>query len=98
MKRQRISKASVAFACDGTLIANVHNFAGEEDPEELLRRAIELGGEVSVGVLLRGREAQDTRSRIDDAGHEGAGAAFVDRERRRRKRARKDASTKKKRR
>lgn len=97
MKRPRVCKASLALACDGSVIANVHNYAGEEDPEALLRRAFDLGGEVFVGVRLRGREARDVRSRIDDAGHEGAGAAFVDRRRRRKKKTRRDATKKKRR-
>lgn len=37
MKRPRICKASIALASDGSLVANVHGFAGEKDPEELLR-------------------------------------------------------------
>lgn len=95
MKKPRICKASVAFACDGSVVANVHNYAGERDLQALLRRAIELGGEVFVGVVLREREARDTRSRLDDAGREGAGAAFVDREQRRRNgKVRKDTSKK----
>ena len=95
MTGPKIHKASVAFASDGTVIANVHNFAGEKDPSALLRRAIELGGEVFVGIVLRDREAHDVLSRVDDAGHEGVGAALVDRERRRRKRAGKNTSKKK---
>lgn len=82
MKRPTIHKASIALASDGSVIANVHNFAGERNPQELVRRAIELGGEVFIGVVLREREARDTLSRLDDAGHEGAGAAFVKRRRR----------------
>lgn len=66
-------------------MANVHDFAGETDPTALLRRAIELGGEIFIGVRLGGREAAKVRSRVGDAGHEGARAAFVDRMRRRRK-------------
>ena len=46
------------------------------EPEVLLRRAIEVGGFIFIGIRLRGREARDTLSRIDDAGHEGAGAAL----------------------
>lgn len=83
MTGPRICRASIAVTSDGSLVANVHNYAGEKDPATLLRRAIELGGEVFVGVVLRDREARDVRSRVDNAGHEGAGAAFV---RRRRKR------------
>lgn len=85
MSKPRIHKASIALASDGSIIANVHGFAGEMEPEVLLRRAIEVGGFIFIGIRLRGREARDTLSRIDDAGHEGAGAAFVARERRRRK-------------
>lgn len=84
MKKPRIHRASIAFASDGAIVANVHDFAGETDPAALLRRAIELGGEIFIGVRLRGREATNVRSRVGDAGHEGAGAAFVDRKRRRR--------------
>ena len=91
-----ICKASVAFASDGSVIANVHSFAGERDPQALLRRALDLGGELFIGIKLRGGEVRDTLCRIDDAGHEGAGAAFVDREKRRQKKrkARKDTSKK----
>jgi hypothetical protein len=93
MTRPKVCKASVAFACDGSILANVHGFAGETDPQELLRRATELGGAIFVGVKLRGGEVRDTLARVEDAGHEGAGAAFVERGRRRGK-ARKDASKK----
>ncbi len=93
MTRPRICKASVAIASDGSLVTNVHGYAGETDPQELLRRALDLGGEVFVGVRLRGREARDALDRIDNAGHEGAGAAFVRRRRQKRK-ARKDAMKK----
>lgn len=81
-KGPRVCKASIAFACDNSVIASVHNYAGEKDPEALLRRALDLGGEVFVEVRLGGREARDVRSRVDCAGHEGAGAAFVGRRRR----------------
>ena len=87
MKRPRISKASIALASDGSIVANVHNCAGEKDPEELLRRAIELGGAVFIGIVLRGRETREVITRVDDAGHEGAGGAFVDRRRRRKRKA-----------
>lgn len=98
MKMPRVCKAAIAFACDGSVVANVHGFAGDTDPQELLRRALDLGGEVFIGVVLRGREARDTLARIDDAGHEGAGAAFVVRERRRRRKRKARKGTLKKRR
>ena len=66
-KGPRVCKASIAFACDNSVIASVHNYAGEKDPEALLRRALDLGGEVFVGVRLGGREARDVRSRVDCA-------------------------------
>ena len=94
MSLPRICKASVAFACDGSLLANVHGYAGETDPQELLRRATELGGAIFVGVVLRAGEARDALSRLDDAGHEGASNAFVDRRRRRKRKARKVSSKK----
>jgi hypothetical protein len=90
MRRPRICTASIAFASDGAVIANVHNYAGETVPEKLLRWAIELGGEIFVSVRLREREVRDVLSHIDDAGHEGAGGAFVDRGRRRLKKPAKD--------
>lgn len=86
MKRLRICKASIAFASDGSVVANVHNYAGEKDPDALLRRALEFGDAVFIGVKLREHEARDVLSRVEDAGHEGAGAALVVRERKRRKR------------
>ncbi|MBX3232010.1 MAG: hypothetical protein KIT84_20160 [Labilithrix sp.] len=94
MRRPKIHKASIAVASDSSVVANVHGFAGERDSEGILRRAIELGGAIFIGVKLRGREARDVLARIDDAGHEGAGAAFVARERRRRKNTAKDAKKK----
>ena len=87
MSKTRIHPASTAFASDGSILANVAGYAGETDPAALLRRAIEFGGEIFIGVKLRGHEARDVLSRIEDAGHEGVGAAFVGRERRRKKRA-----------
>lgn len=86
MKRQRICKASIALASDGSILANIHNYTGETDPDALLRRAIEFGGAIFIGVKLREIETRDVLSRVEDAGHEGAGAALVDRERKRRKR------------
>lgn len=88
MRRSKVCKASIAVASDGSVIANVHNYAGERDPEELLRRAMEFGGAIFIGVGLRGREARDALARIDDAGHEHAGAVFVRRERRRKRKRR----------
>ncbi len=87
MTRPRIHAASLALASDGSLIANVRSYAGETDPEALLRRAIESGGTIVIGVRLRAHEAIDARSRIEDAGHEAAGTALVARERWRKRRA-----------
>lgn len=87
MTRFRIHAASIAIASDGSIVANVRSYAGETDPEALLRRAIESGGTIFIGIRLRAGEALDLRSRIEDAGHEEAGAALVGRERRRKGKA-----------
>jgi hypothetical protein len=43
MSRTRIHEARVAFASDGSIVANVHGFAGETDQEAVLHRAIDCG-------------------------------------------------------
>lgn len=88
MTRPRICRVSIALTSDGSVLANMHNYGGETDPAALLRRAVDLGGEVFVGIRLGDGEARDVLSRVEDAGHEGAGAALVDRERRMRRKKR----------
>lgn len=87
MSKPRIHQAALAIASDGSILVNVRSYAGETDPAALLRRAIEDGGTIFIGVRLRAVEAHEVVSRLDETCHETAGSVLSARERRLKKKA-----------
>lgn len=89
-REARLHPSPLAFALDGSALANVALLDGADDPRSAIREAQEIGGRVFVGVELRDVEAAEVRRWLDDAAHEGLGFILGARlARRRRTRARK---------
>jgi len=75
--RPRIHAAGLALASDATLVVNVAHLFNTRDAGELLQHAIELGGELFIGVLLTSRESREivrwiSTSAAEVVGHVGA--------------------------
>jgi len=57
--RPRIHAAALALAADASFLINVAHLHNTQDPNELLRLAVEQGGELFIGVTLTGRESRE---------------------------------------
>lgn len=71
--RPRIHASSLAVAADGTILVNLAHMYGENDGEALLRRALDDGGALFVGVSLRAGEARAVRAWMANAAAEIGG-------------------------
>jgi len=85
----RIHASGLAVAFDGSLLLNVAHVASEQEPASLLRRALDEGSELFIGVQLSKREAAHALRLLDDRAAEGACVIVGHRQRRRRDTARK---------
>jgi hypothetical protein len=63
----------MALTSDGTILVNVAHSNGPGDPKSLLKRALEAGGQVFIGVVVTTREVAFARKWIDDSSWELAG-------------------------
>jgi hypothetical protein len=91
MKPTRIHPCGLALTLDGTLLVNASHFASEQNPEALLRRALDQGGTIFIGMQLSATETREAVRWIDDRAAEAAGHIIGRRQRRRRPRDRKSA-------
>jgi hypothetical protein len=66
---------------------------GERDPEALLRVALELAGDLFIGVAMTETECALARMRLDNAGAEAVARVVGERQRRRRETTRKRRTT-----
>jgi hypothetical protein len=89
VKPTRIHPCGLAVTFDGTLLVNASHCASEQNPEALLRRALDQGGTIFIGVQLSPAETDETLRWIDDRAAEAAGHIIGRRQRRRRTKERK---------
>lgn len=71
--RPRVHAAGLALAADASLIVNVAHLHNTQDPNELLRHAIEHGGELFVGVTLNTRESREVARWLEGSAAEVVG-------------------------
>jgi hypothetical protein len=90
VKSTRIHPCGFALTLDGTVLVNVSHIASEQDPETLLRRTLDEGGTIFLGVELSPGETREAIRWIDDRAAEAAGHIIGRRQRRRRARERKN--------
>jgi hypothetical protein len=73
MMKPRIHAAALALASDSTIVVNVAHLFNTQDAVKLVQHAIELGGELFIGVTLTRREAREVARWLEGSAAEVVG-------------------------